>query len=179
VTPPAAPDAGLWAPFRPVRGRRTALAFAVGQAVVLVGLAAIVPGGGWIDVLGFVSIAAAVGWMLLRFAQLRADPAPDGLVVRNLLRRERLRWEQIVSVRFADGDPWVVLDLSDGDVLAVMAPAGRRWRPGWRRWWRRAAAPRGTTDHVDRLLRSNPDDPAPKTRLGAQKPAVEPQGRRA
>ena len=121
MTPPAGPDAGLWAPFRPVRGRRTALGFAIAQAVVLVTLAVVVPGGGWIDVVGFVGVAAAVGWVLLRFAQLRADPRPDGLAVRNLLRREELRWEQIVSVRFADGDPWVVLDLSDGDVLAVMA----------------------------------------------------------
>ena len=59
--------------------------------------------------------------MLLRFGRLRADPSPAGLVVRNLVRREDLRWEQIVAVRFGDGDPWVMLDLSDGDVLAVMA----------------------------------------------------------
>jgi hypothetical protein len=27
----------------------------------------------------------------------------------------------VVAVRFGDGDPWVMLDLRDGDVLAVMA----------------------------------------------------------
>ena len=121
MTPPAAPDAGLWAPFRPVRGRRSALGFAIAQAVLLVALAAVVPGGGWIDVAGFVGVAAGVGWVLLRFALLRADPRPDGLVVQNLIHRQELRWEQVVSVRFGGGDPWVVLDLSDGDVLAVMA----------------------------------------------------------
>jgi hypothetical protein len=121
VTPPPAADAGLWAPFRPVRGRRTALGFAIAQAVVLVTLGVVVPGGGWVDVVGFVAVAAAVGWLLLRFALLRAEPRPDGLVVQNLIHRQELRWEQVVSVRFGGGDPWVVLDLSDGDVLAVMA----------------------------------------------------------
>jgi hypothetical protein len=121
VRPPSDPDAGLWAPFRPVRGRRTALGFAIAQAVVLVALAVVVPGAGWVDLVGFVAVAAGVGWVLLRFALLRADPRPDGLVVQNLIRREELRWEQVVSVRFGAGDPWVVLDLSDGEVLAVMA----------------------------------------------------------
>ena len=112
---------GTWAPFRPVRGRRTALGFALAQAVVLVVLAVVLPGAGWFDRIGFVAVAAAIGSVLLRFGLLRADPSPGGLAVRNLVRREDLRWEQIVSVRFGDGDPWVMLDLSDGDVVAVMA----------------------------------------------------------
>ncbi len=115
------PDAGLRAPFRPVRGRRTALGFAIAQAVVLVTTALVLPGAGWFDVLGFAAVAAGVGWLLLRFALLRADPRPDALVVQNLINREEVPWARIVSVRFAGGDPWVLLDLSDGDVLAVMA----------------------------------------------------------
>jgi hypothetical protein len=110
-----------WAPFRPVRGRHTALGFAIAQAVVLIGLAFVVSGAGWADRAGFLGVAALIGWVLLRFGLLRADPSPAGLVVQNLVRREELRWEQVVAVRFADGDPWVMLDLSDGDVLAVMA----------------------------------------------------------
>jgi Bacterial PH domain len=117
----AGEDARIWAPFRPVRGRRSAVGFAIAQAVVLLTLAVVVPGGGWVDAAGFAVLAAGIGAVLLRFAGLRADPRPDGLVVRNLIHRQELRWEQIVSVRFGDGDPWVVLDLSDGDVLAVMA----------------------------------------------------------
>ncbi len=116
----AGPD-GTWAPFRPVRGRRTALGFAIAQAVVLIVLAVVVPGGTPIDRVGFLAVAAGVGWVLLRFGLLRAQPSPAGLVVQNLVRREELRWEQVVAVRFGDGDPWVMLDLSDGDVLAVMA----------------------------------------------------------
>ena len=117
---PGAPE-GTWAPFRPVRGRRTALGFAAAQAVVLIVLAVVVPGGTPVDRVGFLAVAAGVGWVLLRFGLLRAQPSPDGLVVQNLVRREELRWEQVVAVRFGDGDPWVMLDLSDGDVLAVMA----------------------------------------------------------
>jgi hypothetical protein len=110
-----------WAPFRPMRGRRTALGFAVAQAVVLVVLAFVVPGAGWVDRVGFIAVAVLIGGVLLRFGLLRAQPSPAGLVVQNLVRREELRWEQVVAVRFGDGDPWVMLDLSDGDVLAVMA----------------------------------------------------------
>jgi hypothetical protein len=122
VTPPPgnAPDA-TWAPFRPVRGRHVAIGFAIAQAVVLLALAVVLPGAGWFDRIGFLVVAVAIGWVLLRFGLLRADPGPAGLVVRNLVRREDLRWEQIVAVRFGDGDPWVMLDLSSGEVLAVMA----------------------------------------------------------
>ena len=117
---PSVPE-GTWGAFRPVRARRTAIGFAIAQGLVLVALAVALPRAGWFDRIGFVSVGAAIAWGLLRFALLRADPTPRGLVVQNLLRREDLRWEQIVAVRFGDGDPWVVLDLSDGDVLAVMA----------------------------------------------------------
>ena len=119
---PATPDGdSRWAPFRPVRGRRTAIGFAVAQAVLIVGLAIVVPGTTVIDYIGFVALAALIGTVLLRLAQLRADPAPDGLVVRNIVRQETLGWAQIVAVRFGDGDPWVTLDLSDGETVAVMA----------------------------------------------------------
>jgi hypothetical protein len=121
VTPAPAGDAALWAPFRPVRSRRTALAVAVTQAVLVVALGFIVPGAGWIDRVGFVAVAAGFAWVLVRFSLLRAEPRPDGLVVQNLVHRQELDWAQIVAVRLGDGDPWVTLDLSDGDVLAVMA----------------------------------------------------------
>jgi Bacterial PH domain len=114
------------APFRPVRARVVAIGFAVAQAVVLVGLAVLAPGGGpvvwhWYDRAGVVLLAAAGAWVLSLFARLRAVPGPRGLVVRNVIRRTELEWAQIVAVRFGDGDPWVTLDLDDGDVLAVMA----------------------------------------------------------
>jgi Bacterial PH domain len=113
-------------PFRPVRARRVAIGFAVAQAVALVALAAAAPGNGpitwhWYDRAGIVLLAALGAWVLSLFARLRADPGPSGLVVRNVIRRTELEWAQIVAVRFGNGDPWVMLDLDDGDVLAVMA----------------------------------------------------------
>ncbi len=112
--------------FRPFRARRVAIGFAVAQAAVLVGLAVLAPGDGpvpwhWYDRLGFVLVAGAIAYVLLLFARLRAKPGPDGLVVRNVVRVTRLAWPQIVAVRFGGGDPWVTLDLADGDVLSVMA----------------------------------------------------------
>ena len=113
-------------PFRPVRARRVAIGFAIAQAVVLLTLAAVMPGDGpvpwhWFDRLGVVVLAGLVAWVLLLFARLHALPGPEGLVVRNVVRVTRLEWPQIVAVRFGGGDPWVTLDLDDGDVLAVMA----------------------------------------------------------
>jgi Bacterial PH domain len=114
------------APFRPVRARRVAIGSALAQAVVLLGLAVAMPGSGpiawhWADRAGVVVLTALVAWVLSLFARLRADPGPQGLVVRNVVRRTELEWAQIVAVRFGGGDPWVMLDLDDGDVLAVMA----------------------------------------------------------
>jgi len=113
-------------PFRPVRARRVAIGFGVAQAVVLIALAAAAPGDGpiawhWYDRAGVVLLAAVVAWVLSLFARLRAVPGPQGLLVRNVIRMTDLEWAQIVAVRFGDGDPWVMLDLDDGDVLAVMA----------------------------------------------------------
>jgi hypothetical protein len=114
------------APFRPVRARWVAIGFAVAQAVVLIALAVAAPGDGpipwhWYDRAGVVLVAALAAWVLSLFARLRADPRPRGLVVRNVIHRTELEWPQIVAVRFGAGDPWVTLDLDDGDVLAVMA----------------------------------------------------------
>ncbi|UGQ13044.1 PH domain-containing protein [Yinghuangia sp. ASG 101] len=44
----------------------------------------------------------------------------DGVTVVNLLRVRRLEWAEIVRVSLRQGDPWVFLDLSDGETLAAM-----------------------------------------------------------
>jgi hypothetical protein len=75
----------------------------------------------WYDRLGVVAVGAAVAWFLTRFALLSAVPSEAGLRVRNLFVVTDLEWAQVVSVRFGGGGPWVTLDLSDGDTLAVMA----------------------------------------------------------
>lgn len=116
------PRAALHRPFHGRRGRAVGWGVAVAQAVVLLGAAALVRDQlGPIDWLGFAMIALAAGWLLSRLAGVAAFPDEGGLLVRNLLLSRRLEWAEIVGVRFAGGDPWALLDLSDGDTLAVMA----------------------------------------------------------
>lgn len=62
-------------------------------------------------------LGAVIAW---RFGAVRAIPDPAGLTVVNYVRSRRLAWAEIVTVRFGPNDPWVHLDLADGDVLAVM-----------------------------------------------------------
>lgn len=118
------PDA-LHMPFLSVRGRRVAISVAVAQAAIL-GAIAVVPYGvsaelSAVDRVGFTLVAAAVAWVLARLAMVRAVPSASGLTVRNIVNTHELDWAQIVDVRFPDGEPWVSLNLSDGDTLAVMA----------------------------------------------------------
>lgn len=123
-TPPPRPRPDrerLYAPFRPHMARVVSAALAV---ALLVGTAALV-----ISLFDWLGTASAIGvavvglgmvWFCWREATVRADVDEQGIVVRNLVLTRRLEWPQVVSVRFGNGRPWVQLDLSDGDVLAVM-----------------------------------------------------------
>jgi hypothetical protein len=118
--------AALHAPFRSRRGRAVTRVGAVAQAVVLVAAAAVLPWSGpaqvgWLDRVGFVVVAAVIGWFLLRLGGVAATPSETGLVVRNILLTRRLAWTEVLQVRFGPGDPWVTLEVADGDTLAVMA----------------------------------------------------------
>ena len=118
--------AALHAPFRPVRARRTAWTVAVVEFTVLAVIAVVLPATGpvgfrLLDRLGMVAVGGLVAWLLLRFARIEAVPDEAGLQVRNLLVSTRLEWPRVTRVRFGGGDPWVTLDLDDGDTLAVMA----------------------------------------------------------
>lgn len=112
--------------FRPRAARLVCLPLAALSLAMMVGLAVGFPaltgvrlGAG--DRIGFVGLGVLIAWFLLREAGVRAVPDADGLTVRNLVRSRRLAWAQIVSVRFGPDRPWVLLDLADGDTLAVMA----------------------------------------------------------
>ncbi len=114
----------LDAPFRPRRGRIVPLvvagAFAISCVAVALGMGAL---GTWnvADQLALVALGLAVGGFLSRYAAIRATPGPDGLTVRNLMLTRTIAWDEIVDVRFVDGDPWVSIELDDTDVVAVMA----------------------------------------------------------
>lgn len=116
----------LHRPLRPRAARLVCLPLAAASLAMMVGLAVGLPaltgvelGAG--DRIGFVTMGVLIAWFLLREAGVRADPDAEGLLVRNLVRSRRLAWAEIVSVRFGPDRPWVLLDLADGDTLAVMA----------------------------------------------------------
>ena len=125
ASPEQAWDA-LHSPFRPRRARRVAAAVAVLQFIVLSVVALILPAAGdlafhWYDRAGVIAVGALVAWFLWHYVRLIAEPGAGGLRVRNLLLGRTVSWGQIVAVRMGNGDPWVTLEISDGDVLAVMA----------------------------------------------------------
>lgn len=112
--------------WRPVRARRVALALAALVAVATVLLAIALPRGGVgdfsvIDRFGVVVVGAALAAALGLFARSRAEAYPDGLIVVNLLRSRRLTWAEVVGVSLGPDASWAMLDLSDGETLALMA----------------------------------------------------------
>lgn len=58
---------------------------------------------------------------LWRQGTVSATVDSHGITVRNLLRTRTLGWEQVVGVTFGSGDPWVLLEISDGTTWPVMA----------------------------------------------------------
>ena len=120
-------DPGAMAPFRSRRGRRMATVMAVVSVVLFLVLALLVAGpdagGDWVVadriMLGVIGIALAAA--LWRWAGVSAVPDAQGLTVRNLVGRRRLRWDEIDDVVFDEGDPWATLHLTDTETVAVMA----------------------------------------------------------
>lgn len=117
--------AALTAVFRPRAARwvsgTLAVLVALGTALLLFLLPGTgLSGYGILDRSGFVLLGAGIVWFCWRQATVRATPVPDGLRVRNLATTRTVDWASIVSIRFGQGRPWVQLDLSDGDTLAVM-----------------------------------------------------------
>ena len=121
---PAQRRAELYAPFRPRLARTVTLAMAVVVLVLtvalMVALPHLVPVYGVPDLIGIAILGALISGFCWRQATVSARVDPAGITVRNLLVRRRLEWAEVVSVRFGNGRPWVQLDLSDGDTLAVM-----------------------------------------------------------
>jgi Bacterial PH domain len=126
--PPSGPTPGrvphserLYAPFRPRLARTVSIGFAVAMSVATV--AFVIPLWGYFGTgsgVGVLLLGFAIAWFCWREASVRAEVDERGITVRNLVVTRRLEWAQVVAVRFGQGRPWAQLDLSDGDVLAVM-----------------------------------------------------------
>src|SRR5690554_4697088 len=110
----------LYAPFRP---RMTRVAGAgIGGLLAVSGIVLWLtspgaPGAGY-DVLNTTGLVVLLGLALAlvwRHATVHALVTPEGIRVRNLVHTTVLAWDQIEGVRFGSGQPWVSLDLTDGN----------------------------------------------------------------
>jgi len=73
------------------------------------------------DRLMFFGLGVAGALVAWRYASIVAVPSRAGIVVRNLMLTRTLTWPEVVGIQFGGGEPWVTLDLEDGDSVAVMA----------------------------------------------------------
>ena len=114
------------APFRPRRARAVGLVCAVLFPVVMIGMAiglSLAPDSGWtgLDTVPAVAFGVLIGAGIARLVGVRALPTADALVVRNVVFTRRVEWGAVIAVRFGGDEPWLTLDLDDGENLAVMA----------------------------------------------------------
>ncbi|MGW0662722.1 PH domain-containing protein [Streptodolium elevatio] len=119
--PPGAP--GLPRTWYPSRSR---LITRVVGLVILVGLTilavALPEDGGWnLGSRAGVVLTGVFGLcFMLALGRPKVVATDEGVTVVNILRVHHLSWPQIVRVQLRQGDPWVFLDLSDGETLAAM-----------------------------------------------------------
>lgn len=125
---PAAADipGDAFAPFRPRRARIVAwwamwCLLAVFGAIAVIIPAQVDSRWGLGDRLMFFGFGVVIAMLAWRYAAIRAVPSRQGLVVRNLVTSRTLEWSEVVGISFGGGEPWVSLDLEEGDTLAVMA----------------------------------------------------------
>lgn len=111
-----------FAVFRPRRGRIVAITAGVIAVVLFTTVGMFMPLSNWHppDRIFFAALGWALAVLFWRYATIRAIPTREGLTVRNLVLTRSLVWPQVVGISF-EGDPWVRLDLDDGDTLSVMA----------------------------------------------------------
>jgi hypothetical protein len=114
--------------FRPRRARIVVYVLALAMLVTLVWIAFALPSGGahaWGNEsrASLVLLAVCFCVPLHRLAAVRVVTDDEGVTVVNVIRRHRLEWAQIVGVRLSQDDPWLVLDLDDGEALQAMGVA--------------------------------------------------------
>lgn len=117
---------GLYDPFAPRFVRYVAWAsiglLVVGLALVLY-LAPGTGGAGYSpsNIVGLSLVVVGGCVFLWRQATVRATVDMTGIRVRNLLLVRSYDWPQVLAVTYGPGDPWVMLELSDGHRTAMMA----------------------------------------------------------
>ncbi len=110
------------------RARRARMVIYPSAAIVLAafaGGAVLVPsegpsGWGLGSRLALVAVALAGVYFLHRLAAVRVVADDAGVTVVNIVHSRRVEWAEVVGVRLLRDDPWMMLDLSDGQALAAM-----------------------------------------------------------
>lgn len=156
---PAAPTPGTPGLPRTWYPSRSRLITRVVGLVILVGLTilavALPADGGWNfgSRAGIVLTGVFGLCFMLTLGRPKVVATTEGVTVVNLLQVHHLAWPQIVSVQFRQGDPWVFLDLSDGETIAAMGIQTSNGRD------RAIKAATELRDLVDRFSTPNPDRP--------------------
>ncbi|RZS89362.1 PH (Pleckstrin Homology) domain-containing protein [Motilibacter rhizosphaerae] len=110
--------------FRPRWGRWVPYAVALVLLAAAVLLALLVTSFAPADRILTVLLVLALVWVLHRLADVRVVAREEGLEVVNVLGRRRLAWAEVLSLHLHPGEPWLVLDLSDGTSLSAMGVQG-------------------------------------------------------
>ena len=127
VSEPPAPL--LPARFRPFGVRVASIVFGVLLVVTVVGVWLTLPAEVQ-DSFTFLQRATVAFMALVALAvchglsRCRVDVDQGGVTVVNGYRTHRLEWGQVVAVTLRPGNPWAVLDLSDGTTQSAMGIQG-------------------------------------------------------
>lgn len=118
----SAPDRTV---FRPRRARQVVYPVAIALVLAFTGVAVTAPAGGdngWplASRVALVLVALGGAYLLHRLADVRVVAGDDGVTVVNVVTSRRLEWAEIVGVRLLRDDPWMMLDLADGEAMAAM-----------------------------------------------------------
>jgi hypothetical protein len=124
----------LPARFRPLGVVVASLLFGVALVVVVVAVWLALPeetqeGFTWPQ-RGTVALMVLIGAVIAyAISRCRVDADEDGILVVNGFRSHRHTWEEVVGVTLRPGNPWAVLDLSDGtsrSAMGIQGSDGRR-----------------------------------------------------
>lgn len=118
--PGTEPGRSLPVTFRPTRTRIVLLAVGAAILVTLTVIAMLLEGLGAGERASFVGTGLLFLGVLALLARPKVVADTDGVTVANLTTTRRLEWAEVIKVNLRTGDPWVILDLSDGTNLPAM-----------------------------------------------------------
>ncbi|GAA2405681.1 PH domain-containing protein [Streptomyces glaucosporus] len=118
--PAPEPGPGLPVTFRPTRTRIVLLTVGVAILVTLIVIAMLLETAGPGERAAFVLTGVLFLGVLVLLSRPKVVADAGGVTVVNLTTKRRLEWAEIVGVHLRPGDPWVLLDLSDGTSLPAM-----------------------------------------------------------